>query len=236
MLGSSKKMADNVLRVARVLKSLPHQNAMDVIYLDSGTTAYAVPVMSHSAGYNHGVHYLPDPRPKDFNGKPTDVDLGLGEPGDRDMLAVVANLMSNPIIIGFMYPEVTHNAFEYDKFPDMRVDRHTSDFETITMADGSFCLRHPGGTSIMVGDVPDLTGEDFDKKYKKNRNRVAIKPVTIRVQNSVIKIDTNGDVTISSTNNVSISSVAKLSLSGKEIDIIAKKKLTLSGNPVVSNS
>jgi hypothetical protein len=255
MLGSNKKMADSVLRVARVIKSKPHENAMDIVYLDDGVSAFSVPVMSQHAGYSHGTHYLPDPRPKNGEGGAMDVDLGLDKAGDKDMLAVVANLMSNPIILGFMYPDITHNAFDYDKFPDIRVDRHASDFEMVTMGTGAFELRHPSGTSIEIGSVPSLAGADFNQKYKHKRNLRNKMPVTLRVKtqsgDAVINIEANGKININSPSQVSIntigniyvaakgelkvSAVGKLSLDGGVVDITAKGALTLTGNPVLQN-
>lgn len=262
-LGASKRLSVDVLRVARVLRSKPHENAYDVIFTDDGSTAYSVQVLSQMAGVNHGTHYLPDPRPKD-GGKPKDVDLNLDVAGDRDMLAVVANLMGIPLIIGFKYPEVTHNAFEYDKFPDMRVDRHVSDFETITLADGSYALRHPSGTKIEFGSVPDLTGQDFDKKYAHTRNSKAVQPILISVPSaggdSLILIDKGGNITVNAAanatvtakkdvsvtagGNVAIKGAAKvdvkaagaLSLAGSTVTISASGAVNITGHPLNMNA
>lgn len=251
-IGSNSSIATSVGRKARVLRSNPAKNTMDVIYLDDGTVANNVIVASGMTGANHGSHYLPDPRPQSALGKPDDVDLGLDKVGDRDMTAIVINLIGGiPAIIAFLPPEKTSNAFNYADYPDMSLNRHVSDFEQVTMADGSTSFRHPSGTTIRIGAVPSLNGKDLNKKYKHTRNKKKIPPITLTVPadaggKSEMTLDKNGDITISAPNsiairindkiNIKIDKSGNISMQGSSINVLSTGNIKLSGNSIDVNA
>ena len=225
MLGVTGGLQGNVIRVAKVVASNPEENSIDIVFLDSGTRASGVQVMSHSAGTKGGFSYLPEPtQPKEGD------KWSLSPTGDRDMLAIVAMVNRTPVVLGFLFPQITHAAFE--QYPDMRLDRHASDLEIMTMQDGSHAVRHPCGTHSTIGDVPKLERQDFDKLYKHDRNTMGGKPITHQAKQAVKGEDGGRKEVARATVHVSDGGV--VTITGHDAGGRVKATITVSGDGTIN--
>jgi hypothetical protein len=237
------------LRIAKVMAIHPEGYSADLVFLDTGSQAPAVQILSPFASTNTGLNDLATPTtPK--SGSPTDV----AETKDRDIYAVVGYAGRTPVIMGFLYPQVCQMLFEDVQ---RRIMRHASDVYTSIDSEGNFEMFHPSGTYLRIGTTPaheDLTGKDFDKKWKIAKNTTTAVHVHLGVSNAgsqVASIDIDpsgniteqnngnleatvggnldatvaGEMTANVTGNATLESGAVLRLAGDTVEIHAKTKL-----------
>lgn len=154
-----------MLRLARVAAVHPEDHSVDLVMVDDGSRHAGAQVLSQSASTSSGTHDLPTPSTP-ASGDP----WSLTEPTDRDMLAVCAMYGRRPVVLGFLYPQVSQMLFK-DK--DRRVARHSSDVYSTTDGKGNTEWRHPSGLYVRIATDPaheDLTGKDGDGKWKITKN------------------------------------------------------------------
>lgn len=210
----------NVLRIARVVEFHPEENSADLVFLDDGSRAVGVQIMSAFAGSDTGTMYLPQPDRHEADEDRWSPKLT----GKRDVLAVVAHLRVMPVVLGFMPPQVTQLAFDHSEHPNMLLERHASDFERVVRDDGSMTLRHPNGTHITIGSVPDLEGKDFDRIYQRSRNKDASLPITVEVAaggevRARITMTPSGNVSVWAEKQVAIEAGEHILIQAPRVDI-----------------
>ncbi len=150
------------LRLAKVIQVHPEKNRVDIIMMDDGTEIAGVQSMMHVASSRTGGSGLPEPslagnRDPSFS-------------GDLDMVAVIGYLAGGPIVLGFLPARSTQMLFK-DK--NRMIYRHASDLYFSVDGAGNAELYHPSGTYFRIGESSaheDLTGKDFNKKWKIDRN------------------------------------------------------------------
>lgn len=183
-----------MLRIGRVAKVHWEDHSVDLSMVDDGSHLAGVQVLSPTASTNTGFNDLPKP-----------ATPGSGDVWDRrertprDLLAVVGQACGLPVVLGFLYPQINQLLFKRDEF---RVDRHASDVYSTIDKDGNTELYHPSGTYLRIGTSPDhedLTGQDFDEKWKIERNTDKAVHVKLRVSNAgspraTIQIDPSGNL------------------------------------------
>jgi phage baseplate assembly protein gpV len=185
------------LRLAKVAGIHPSGHAVDILFLDDGSRVPSVQVMAGAASTNSGINDLSTPAVA-ASGDPYDP----AQTKDRDTYAIVGALSGGvPVVLGFLYPQVCQMLFA-----DMnrRVVRHASDVYETTDADGNHEFYHPSGTYLRIGTSPaheDLTGKDFDKKWKIGKNTDKAVHVHLEVRNGgvtkvLLDAAPNGDVTV----------------------------------------
>jgi hypothetical protein len=163
------------LRLGKVVKVFPESNSVNLVMLDNSERLPMVQVLSTSASTNTGLAELTEPEPpaEDWDVQPT----------KRDIYAAVGTMGTTPVVLGFLFPQVTQLLF---KEKNRRVHRHASDFYTSVDDAGNFEVFHPSGTYMRIGTTPeheDLTGKDFDKKWKIERNTDKAVHVRLVVKN-----------------------------------------------------
>src|SRR5262249_10260286 len=117
---------------------------------------------------------------------------------------------NSPVILGFLYPQVAECLFAWENF---RVNRHTSDFYEVIDGQANAEWSHPSGTYFRIAETPahaDLTGQDFDKRWKitKNTERAPHVHLAVAKGGSVvadIDIDPAGNITLSHKGNLTTS-------------------------------
>lgn len=169
----------NGLRLAKVVRFIPEAHAANLLFLDDGSRVPMVQVLSGSASTNTGVVDMaqPDAGPSGDEWDPLDS-------GTRDVIAVVGFVRRVPVVLGFLYPQVTQMLFT-DR--NRKVERHASDVYTTIDDDGNVEVFHPSGTYFRIGTSPaheDLTGKDFDGKWKIERNTDKAVHVHLSVKNA----------------------------------------------------
>lgn len=173
--------AFNTLRIARVTRVHPESNAVDLVFMDDFAPAVGVPVLSPIAATRSGLTDMPEPTRKNDE-EITDVR----ETKDQDLIAVVAFTYHHPLVLGFMFPQVTQLGFsEIGRM----VYRHQSDvYHTITK-DGSVEIAHPSGVYLRIGASTaheDLTGTDLDAKWKIEKNRFKTPSFRLEIANRYV--------------------------------------------------
>lgn len=188
------------IHIGKIVDTHPHGNSADVALLNSGAIIRHAQIMSHSAGTNYGSINLPEPtKTKD--------KFDLTKTKDRDIYCVVSTTEDGQsVVLGYIYDQVNQMAFEKDKYPNLRLDRHASDFVEITDNSGHYGLLHPSGTKIIIGSPPiDLTGKDFDKKWSITKNKKTLKSIVLDVPNKArVELNADGSASIWADNNTSV--------------------------------
>jgi hypothetical protein len=103
---------------------------------------------------------------------------------DRDIYAAVDTMGGLPVVVGFLFPEVCQMLFLEAQ---LKIQRHASDVYTMVDAEGNAEFFHPSGTYLRIGASPahrDLTGQDFDKKWKIANNTSTPVHVHLSVRNA----------------------------------------------------
>lgn len=213
-----------MIHMVRVVATHPESHAVDVVFMDGGRPLAGVQVLSPMAGGNVGLADLPSP---DVVGDPFNAELSK----TRDIFAALMFLNDIPVILGFLFPQIAQCLFA-DK--NRRIDRHASDVYTAIDADGNTEVYHPSGTYLRIGTAPtheDLTGKDYDKKWKiaKNTTKAVHAHLTVAnagVVKATVNIDPSGNITIAnegstiwhSKGDIQITSDAHIGLTAPRID------------------
>lgn len=202
----------NSLRIAKVIHHQPAHGTSTISYIDGpGGIATNVRHLQRSAGTNFGLvdnPSLTENKEDPFSPKMTQ---------DRDSLAVVAEVNGQAIIIGYTFQGVNQMGFDHKKFPNLRIDRHASDFLVVTSDDSSYSMTSPGGSTIQIGSTPSLTKQDFDKKFEVTKNTGTKKRILMFVPQS------NGEA------------AAEVELDpGGAISILAKETITMHAAKVIT--
>lgn len=216
-----------MMRLGKVVAVHPEDHSCDVIMLDDASRYAGVQVMAGMAGLDCGISALVEPELADAKDK-----WSLKDTGSRDVLAVVGMLRQQPIILGFLHQQVTQMLFARKNF---HVRRHPSDVYATTDDEGNLEVAHPSGTFVRIAVNPeheDLTGKDFDKRWKIKRNKAKAVSVRIEVQNAGARKSTwtmkpDGTVTLDATSDVLIKTPSKVTVDCP--DSLFTGKVTVNG-------
>lgn len=195
-----------MLRLARAVDTHPEDNSVDLVMLDDGSRHVAVPVLAIGASGNTGLVDLPKP-------DPTSNKWGLAEVTERDLVAVVSMLAGKtqstpiPVVLGLLYPQVNGMLFADQ---NRRIHRHASDFYTSVDDAGNVEAYHPSGTYVRIGSSPaheDLTGQDFDHRWKITKNTSSAPNLCVTVKNAGsqvarLNIDPSGNIELEHVGNL----------------------------------
>jgi hypothetical protein len=181
-------------RIAKVMSVERRGHALNLLFMDNLAQVPMVQVMGEAMSSKAGRYLLHKPT------KPASKsDPKLTK--DQDVYAVVGTVCGAPMVFGFMTPQVSQMMFDRDNF---LIDRHPSDTYTTLDDAGNLVVRHPSGTTVLIAEDPDpedLTGLDFDEKFKIERNTERHVHVRILVkdggvQKADLHIDPSGNLTV----------------------------------------
>ena len=150
------------LKLAKVVQVHPESHRVDIIMLDDGSEIAGVLAVASSASTRTGVSDMPEPS------RAGERDLTFS--ADQDMIAVVGFMEGSPIVLGYLHMTSTQVLF---KEKDRMVYRHASDLYFSIDESGNAELYHPSGTYLRIGESSaheDLTGKDFEGRWKIDRN------------------------------------------------------------------
>lgn len=192
------------LRWGRVAAIHPEDYSVDLVMTDDGSRLAGVQVLAPSASTNTGYNDLPKPAAPSSGDK-----WDLRESTERDVMAGVAFFGPYPVVLGFRYPQVCQMLFAD---LERRINRHASDVYSTIDGDGNMEIAHPSGTFIRIGTSPaheDLTGKDFDKRWKITRNTGKAVHLQVTVagaggQAASLNIDPGGNVTLTHKGNLAV--------------------------------
>ncbi|HRQ04358.1 MAG TPA: hypothetical protein PK580_00180 [Nitrosomonas halophila] len=195
------------IRLGRVVGIHPEDNSVDVVMTDDGARLVGVQVLSPSASTRSGLVDLPSPtQPKDGDAK-----WDITKATDNEVIAAIAyfDSMRMPVVIGFLFPQINQMLFSEQ---GRRINRHESDVHSTVTKEGNYQWTHPNGTYIRIAEDPayeDLTGKDFDKKWRATRNTDKVVHVYLAIKNAGTKvasvhIDPEGNITLAHAGNLDI--------------------------------
>jgi len=194
--------------LAKVVGIHWESHTVDLVFTKTGRSMRNVRVQSSSASTNTGLNDLP--KPDIPNGDPF---VKGGNTGTRDIIATVQYFDDLPIVTGFLHPVSSEMMFSDQ---ERMVYRHASDVYHTIDKDGNFEVYHPSGAYVRFGASPsheDLTGKDFDKKWKIKRNTG--KKINIHIEQAdgvaSVNIDPGGNIDINNAGNTSVSTGGNLS-------------------------
>ena len=227
----------NGLRIVKVVAVHPEQFVADVVFMDDGSRLSGVLICAPTASSNTGFNDLPTP------GAQSGDDKWIPRQTDRDLFAVVGYVQYQPIILGFMYPQVSQLMFDE---PGRMIHRHESDVYKTIDKDGNFELYHPSGTYLRIGEEPlheheDLTGKDLDEQWKIEKNLDRKVHVHLEVKNSdeglmvMLDMAPDGKVTVVAKRDVSVTSqLGKISLTANKVITITSEEAVNVVAPVIN--
>lgn len=209
-------------RLARVVGVHPEAFAVDLIMLDDGSRLAAVQVLSPSASTNAGLMDMIKPDLIDDSDK-----FKLQETKTRDIYAVVAYAGHAPYVQGFLFPQVCQMLF---KDINRRINRHPSDVYTSLNEKGDFELYHPSGTYFRIATDSaheDLTGKDFDKKWKIEKNTDATPRVHLEVwnggaQKAAVDLDKDGNVALTNIGTLTSTTTGNVTAKSTNGDVLVE--------------
>ena len=136
------------LRLCKVVKVHPSDHSVDVVAMDNGAKMANVQVIAPTASTRSGRVDLPEPDVADQENP-----WSLKMTGKQDLLAVIAMMGGTPLCLGFLYPQVNELAMPEDdeNYKNFSIERHASDFYTITTDKAVKSMCHPCGAYISFG-------------------------------------------------------------------------------------
>lgn len=202
-----------MLEMAQVVEVHPESNSVDVVMMRTGRRIPGCQVLAPSAGTTFGLSGLTMP---DITGDKYEAIRS----GTQDIYALVAIVGTVPLVLGFLYPQVSEMLFEER---DREIDRHVSDVYKTINKDGDFEFYHPSGAFVRIAvdtDHEDLTGKDYDKKWKISRNTDKLVDMRVEITNangfqSSLLMTKDGNVELTTTSDVIVTAGANVSVNAQ---------------------
>lgn len=185
-------------RTGIVVAVHPDDYSVDLVMADDGSRLVGVQVMTPNGGTRSGMVDLPS-----VPDKPNKWDIT--QRTGQDMKAVVGFVGRNPVVTGFLYPQVNQMLLKDGK--TMRY-RHQSDVEMVIDGDGNIQVTHPSGTFFRIGENPDMDdmGGKFADSSKSDRNTG--KQVSVRLGmaggKAVLTISPSGAVALTTDDAINV--------------------------------
>lgn len=225
-----------MLKMARVVKSHPESHAVDLVMMDDGRRFAGVQVMAGVAGGNVGSVDLPEPSVTDPK-KPYD----SSNTGVRDMYAAVAFMGGMPLVLGFIYPQVSQALFGGEMGRNRKLYRHASDVYFTIDGAGNTEYHHPSGTYFRIGESGDhenLEEKDYDKIWKQAHNTDKAVTVALELHSGgekklSLRIDPLGNVSVTTLGKVNIVVEQDVTLKASKVTIDTPK-VEITGDVVAS--
>lgn len=198
------------LRKGIVVATHPEDHSVDLVMADDGSRLSGVQVLTPSGSARTGTVDMPDvPETKD--------KWDISKRNGQDMQAMVGFLGRNPVVVGFLYPQVNQ---VLSKDPKVRYSRHQSDVEWLIDGDGNIQLNHPGGAYVRIGETPDkvdTAGKNADGNAKADRNTGRKVNVRIGLAGNavVLTMTPDGSVTFKLEQDFSIEAEGAIAMKAK---------------------
>lgn len=218
-----------MITLGRVVGVHPEANAVDVEMMMDGRRIAGIQCMSQICGTDFGMAGMDSPGVSGYDKNPN---------GVRDIIAVVTFMGSQPLVLGFLFPQVCQLLFEE---LGRYIFRHSSDVYTTISPNGDAEFYHPSGAFVRFGESTaheDLTGKDYDGKWKiiKNTGR----KVSIHVEQAggtaAVTIDPDGNFFIEHDGDLWVKTGGKASFSSGGDMSFTAPNITLTGATEIDGS
>lgn len=177
-------------RQGYVVASHPEDHSVDLVMMDDGSRLTGVQVLSANGSTRSGVFSQPVAREKANK-------WDITQRTDQDQIAMVGFVRNNPVVVGFLFPQISQMTFK-DELREM--DRHESDFYQTIDGSANFEMFHPSGAFLRIAESAgheDLTGRNFDKNFQIDRNTSRRPWFNLSLGGASISISPEGVVRIS---------------------------------------
>lgn len=159
------------LRQAIVVEVYPNGHAVDLVMLDDGTRHYGVQIQTMNGSTRSGTVDLPEIPKRDNK---WDITQATGQ----DMIATVDFIGRNPVVTGFLYPQINQMLLKDKK---TKLFRHQSDVTQTIDGDGNIQVTHPSGTYIRIGEATASDTLDGKHAHSSTTDRNTSKQVNIHI-------------------------------------------------------
>lgn len=205
-----------MLRRGIVVETHPEDYSVDLVMTDDGSRVTGAQLINSNANSDSGDNSMPLVKPASA-GQKWDINAQ-----SKKIIAIVGYLGNNPVVIGFMYPQVNQILFKDGRW----IRKTDSDFYETVSATADMEMVHPSGWYLRVGESPDhedLTGKNFDGNFsnKKNSDREVFFRLYMPNGNAILTIAPDGSGTFLFEKD--------FRLEADNIDLIARKTMNLSG-------
>lgn len=175
-----------------VVATHPGDHSVDVL-LSDGRRLVGVQVMTPNGSARTGTFDMP--------AVPARADKwDISKPNGQDQIAIVEFVGGVPLVVGFLFPQISQMTFNDAK---MRVSRHQSDVMSVIDGDGNMQISHPSGAFIRLGetaDAMDLAAKNTDASLAADRNTGRKLFMRVVVPGAFdLKITPDGQLTLSLT-------------------------------------
>jgi GpV Apex motif len=146
-----------------VVATHPGDHSVDVV-LSDGRRLTGVQVLTPNGSARSGTFDMP--AVPERRGDRWDIR----ETNGQDQVALVEFVGEVPVVVGFLFPQVSQMTFDD---PKLRVTRHQSDVMSVVDGDGNMQITHPSGAYIRLGetaDAVDLSAKNTDASLATDRN------------------------------------------------------------------
>lgn len=182
-----------------VVATHPEDYSVDLVMADDGSRLVGVQVMTQNGSARTGSIDLP--------AVPDSPDKwDITKRNGQDMEAIVGFVGRNPVVTGFIYPQVNQMTFDD---PKRAISRHQSDVYTTIDGNGDMELFHPSGTYIRIAESAeheDLGSKNSDKSLSADRNTGRRVHFHIGMAGGVATVDISpdGKVVVTAEQNVEV--------------------------------
>lgn len=202
------------MRMGVVAQTNPQDMSVDVVMLDNGARLTGVQMVTGFASPDRGDNEMPVIKP----GK----DKWEVRNDNTQTKAIIGMVNNNPVCLGFMPPQVNQIAFEDGRW----MKKTESDFYMTASPGADFEMVHPSGWYMKVGESPDkteLTGKNFDKNFRTDRNTGKKLFTRIYAPNgaAVLTIDPDGNAVMDFKGDYAVNA--------ENITMTARQKATIKG-------
>jgi hypothetical protein len=124
-----------------VVATHPEDHSVDLVMSD-GRRMVGVQVMTSNGSTRSGVFDMP--------AVPTKKNKwDISKPTGQDQIAIVDFVDGLPIVVGFLFPQVSQMTLND---PKTRMTRHQSDVITMLDGNGNYQRLHPSGAAMIIGE------------------------------------------------------------------------------------
>lgn len=213
------------LRQGIVVATHPEDYSVDLVMLDDGSRVVGAQILTPNGSARTGMFNMA-PVTREGSDK-----WDITQRTDQDQYAVVGFINSNPVVVGFLYPQINQINRKSDR---TLFFRHHSDLTVKVNEFGEMTVSHPGGFSLKVGTPTAPQGQDDgpsdDVEINRNLETYPNFSITLRGDDPAkpgvafsLSLGPNGELSISSRENVSISTAKEIRATAKNMIMSADK-------------
>lgn len=206
-----------------VVATHPGDHSVDVV-LSDGRRLAGVQVLTPNGSARSGTFDMPAMPEREGEAK-----WDVSQPHGQDQIALVEFVGEVPVVVGFLYPQVSQMTFDD---PKIRVTRHQSDVVQIIDGDGNIDLIHPSGFAVRIGETPDHAapaGKNVDGTLAIDRNtdrkpyiRLTMADGTAQLTiapDGAVTLTTKAGIDIQADSDIKITSGTSIAMKAPRIDL-----------------